>query len=395
MLKMKGILCILISLYIGSICALNEYLYPCTNTPDNSGILCDGVHINDNSLKYVYKNAINRQNNASNLIISNTELMRLESFGNYVFKNITIIDNSKLEYINANLFNSSKHVLKAVILKGNMKLTNEDLGTGTLFNMLNEASSYSRFDIHIENSMLGLVPDNAFVNKEVNTKFSGIALKTNKMMSIGKYAFSKLSNISFINVTHDELGLVDAYAFDNINNLNTIDLSFNKIKDVSSYAFNELNVNSIDLSNNEILVLPQYLFNNVDGNINLKFNKIKTIAEFAFNMDNTRVHPIRIDLSELGLMSDGITGNAFNVSNAIINLQSNSLESLPQQTFETFLNLNPNNQLEVENNQFECDCHMKWVLNQTYINRINGLFCHSHGVYIKMLTEPDLNPCVV
>jgi hypothetical protein len=293
---------------------------------------------------------------------------------------------------------------------------------------------FSVLEITLSNNNLRKIPERAFeCVEETKLKFRSLNFSNNNIDSIDSYAFSNLpkfeafnDNYPFISITNDVITTLRSFAFNNINGFNRIDLSNNRIESLESYSFNNLmKINSINLSNNSIKAIVSYTFNNMsnvnsinisynaieileengfngfDGNIDLKYNKIKIIGEFAFNnavkygdyISNPT--PIVIDFSNTSLKSNAFRENPFNVTNAKLIFNSNQLQYLPQETFEPFLALHSENRLEVKNNDFYCDCRMKWILNKTDPkHNIKGILCTTHKIYIYRLAINDLNKCI-
>ncbi len=434
----------------------DESLYPCCsyNVRKGKAILCEGNKVKDKNMKYLHRKTEVWPISRSRLTIRNTKLKTLQSIDTFYFEEIIIENNEQLEYINFTTFNESSKLRSLKVLKiiNNPSLINIYKDSGSLLELLNRINGslsnsggnrwHSVLEITLSNNNLKKIPEKAFEYMgETRLKFRSLNLTSNNIDSIEKYAFSNLPQYEvfdnyfpFISITNDVITTLRSYAFNNISGFNRIDLSNNRIESLETFSFNNLSkIGSINLSNNSIKNLASYSFNNltkiklinlsynsieilpengfneIDGNIDLSYNKIKIIGEFSFNMgvknfnldfiydkDYRRYStPIFVDFSNNSLKSDAFRENSFNVTNALLIFDSNQLQYLPQETFESFLNLHSNNRMVLRNNEFYCDCRMKWILSKTNPRyNIIGILCSTQEVYIHRLNIDDLNQCI-
>jgi hypothetical protein len=108
--------------------------------------------------------------------------------------------------------------------------------------------------------------------------------------------------------------------------------------------------------------------------LSLDHNNIKNIDELKFFSPTDGIeHSIEVFLNDNKLNENSFKGlkSQSNV-NVKLYLEDNNFEKLEAKDFENFVN-ESKNELYFGNNEFKCDCKMKWVLK--YGNSINNVWC--------------------
>ncbi len=353
-------------LIYSDVCNNKEDIYPCF-CGSNYWLICWGSSVKDKNMKNFFSKTFEYQI-ISALYINDTELTTIQQIGGLIFQEIHIENNRHLEYINSSIFNQSN----VITINNNPLLVDKHRGTDSLLKSITNIYPGNEIKITLNNNNLKRLSDHTFEN----------------MSSPYGYGIT-------LNLMNNNIKSIGNYAFNNITTTLSIDLSHNGIEIIKSYAFNNLYTTKlINLSHNAIETLPKNSFNNLGNDlcIDLSFNRIKMIAEFAFNSIGNM---ITIDLKYTKLRSEAIRKNSFNITDGALDLRYNHLQQLPRKVFNPFFNLSSNNVLNVENNDFYCDCHSKWILLNTNPRlNINGMLCTIHNVYIYELSLDDFNYCI-
>ncbi len=367
------------------VCSENEDIYPCFCGHSYFGydplLICTGSKINDKIMRKFSNKTFPDQ--WTTLYINDTKLITIQPFGGIGFSKIIIENNRHLEFINSSIFDQLNGKIRDITINNNPFLTDMKRGTDSLLNSIKNMIYTTRNMIStkeltftLTNNNFKRILDHTFENiyYSPHHDFYGITLNLtkNNIKSIGNYAFNNITTRSL-----------------------SIDLSQNGIEIIKSYAFNNLySTKLINLSRNAIEALPKNSFNNLGNNvcIDLSFNRIKMIAEFSFNLVGQRIY---IDLKYTKLRSEALRKNSFNITDGTLDLRYNHLQQLPRKVFNPFFNLSSNNVLNVENNDFYCDCHSKWILMNTNPRfNIKGMLCSIRDVYIYELSLDDFKNCI-
>jgi hypothetical protein len=358
-------------LIYSDVCNNKEDIYPCFCN-SNNWLVCWGSSVKDKNMKNFFRKAFESQT-FSALYINDTELTTIQQIGGLLFQEIHIENNRHLEYINSSFFNQSNEQICVITINNNPLLSDMHRGTDSLLKSITNVNPQNGITITLNNNNLKHISDHTFEN-----------------ISSSYYSYG-----TTLNLMNNNIKSIGNYAFNNITITLSIDLSHNGIEIIKSYAFNNLySTKLINLSHNAIETLPQNSFNNFWNNIyiDLSFNRIKMIEEFAFNLIGNM---ITIDLKYTKLRSEAMRKNSFNVTDGTLDLRYNHLQQLPRKVFNPFFNLSSNNVLNVENNDFYCDCHSKWILLNTNPRfNINGMLCTIRDVYIYELSLDDFNYCI-
>ncbi len=152
---------------------------------------------------------------------------------------------------------------------------------------------------------------------------------------------------------------------DIINTNYLVEIPINAFQTISKKS----KLTSINLSDNKISKLGSNAFNNLPNltNLVLKNNLITKLDDNSLTIANTENQKITVDLSNNKLTEKSFTKSTFiredNISIELI-LDNNTITTLPEDSFKNFL-ANNKNQLSLNNNKFNCDCNMKWILDKS------------------------------
>jgi hypothetical protein len=148
---------------------------------------------------------------------------------------------------------------------------------------------------------------------------------------------------------------------------------------------------NILLSHNKISKIGQYAFQALPHlkQISLDHNSIISLADYSFSFQSTQTGHIFLFLSNNLLDSKSFTVHTFGPHVSIaLDLEHNSFTDLPKVIFKPFLD-DKKNSLYLYNNNFSCDCSMKWILHKPQMENIYGVFCPKKQLNIFSLTEKD------
>ncbi len=120
------------------------------------------------------------------------------------------------------------------------------------------------------------------------------------------------------------------------------------------------------------------------GNLNLINNQISVLDDFAFALDPQFESPgtVDINLSNNNLTADSFTENSLKNLTAATSLRmylsNNLLTTISEKIFGNAISHSM--YFAFDNNPFNCDCNMIWLLNNTIKSRIYGeIQCHNFG----------------
>jgi hypothetical protein len=237
------------------------------------------------------------------------------------------------------------------------------------------------------------------------TIFDYIHIDNNqKLVKIDSHAFKSSPAMKSLMLVNNPK-LSDNSIFELARNLNpTESIGFvgNGIKEIPANAFNV---------NHTISSLKYFLLTN---------NKIEKIGANAFlghpNLLQITLHhnhilqldnnSLKLDYSKNGehdglvfifLSSNNLTASSFSAKtfgdiqhNALtVDLESNQIHELPESVFKALIEPE-GSVVYAYNNEFKCNCGMKWILEKKASNRIQGLYCANIQKSIQGLTEKEL-----
>jgi hypothetical protein len=179
-----------------------------------------------------------------------------------------------------------------------------------------------------------------------------------------------------------------------------LEFQFNDITEIPENAFKPNNGSNtslfdINLSHNQISKIGLNAFYGLDnlGDIQLQYNNLTTI-------DNCLNFPPNKYRRNIMLGNNQLTANSFNVSylkseeNMFMSIfvENNKFTTFPENIFSKYF-ANGKNEISLDGNKFECDCSMKWILdNSTKLSKlIHDLYCaNKYNKNIFSLNAEDL-----
>ncbi|KAJ2951600.1 hypothetical protein O0L34_g13756 [Tuta absoluta] len=263
------------------------------------------------------------------------------------------------------------------------------------------------FNVRVD-SALGYVPTKALHYLQ---KLRSINIKYGSIVEITSFSFANLTNLKEVSLSQNEIEGLQQYAFAHLPNITTINLEDNMIIEIPTLAFYDLpklqkliftknNISSIkdgafqhtfnllelDLNKNNIFHLNRRTFDGLANlrKLDLRRNRIYNLTEFTF-AELWNLQELLLGKNDLKFISE----RAFDGLSQLrkLSLDDNKLASLPKGLFEgvrglssldlrsnelhalTFDNIKPildnlkpqNSNLLLEENNFVCDCRLKWM----------------------------------
>ncbi|XP_063538476.1 connectin-like [Cydia strobilella] len=242
------------------------------------------------------------------------------------------------------------------------------------------------------------------------TNLKEVTLSTNQIETIQQYAFAHLPNITTINLednmiieigtdclfdlpklqklvlTKNNISSIKDGAFQRTFNLLELDLNKNNIFHLNRHTFDGLaNLRKLDLRRNRIYNLTEFTFAELWNlhELLLGKNDLKFISERAFD-GLSQLDKLSLDDNKLVALPSGWLEGARGLSS--LDLRSNELYAL---TFENirpiFDNLKPqNSNLLLEENNFVCDCRLKWMHSLRNETKSQNTKASLDGITCKM-----------
>jgi hypothetical protein len=177
------------------------------------------------------------------------------------------------------------------------------------------------------------------------------------------------------------------------------------IKELPTKAFILKNSNKnkklydLDLENNNIRRIRSNILDGILklGNLNLINNQISVLDDFAFALDPQFESPgtVDINLSNNNLTADSFTENSLKNLTAATSLRmylsNNLLTTISEKIFSNAISHSM--YFAFDNNPFNCDCNMIWLLNKTIKEKIyGGITClNFQGRDLFDIEESQLN----
>jgi Leucine-rich repeat (LRR) protein len=163
-----------------------------------------------------------------------------------------------------------------------------------------------------------------------------INLASNRIGDINEI-FSKLENLSVLNLENNSISQITEAAFNNLKSLDSLDLSYNHIKSLPSNVFKDLsNLQQLDLSYNNITQIDDNYFNGLFKikSLYLSNNQITKLSGNSFNSLNS--------LKYLFLSNNQINQSLNSLFINLINLIELDLSSNQMTTMELWPTYLPN-----------------------------------------------------
>ncbi|CAB3255962.1 unnamed protein product [Arctia plantaginis] len=263
------------------------------------------------------------------------------------------------------------------------------------------------FNVRVDGA-LGYIPTKALLYlqhlKSINIKYGNIVdiisyafanltnlkeagLSQNQIETLQQYSFAHLPNITTINLEDNMIIEIDAEAFVDVPKLQKLVFTKNNISIIRNGTFQHtFNLLELDLNKNNIYYLNRRTFDGLANlkKLDLRKNRIQNLTEFTF-AELWNLQELLLGKNDLRYLSE----RAFDGLSQLrkLSLDDNKLASLPSGLFEgvrglnsvdlrsnelhalTFDNIKPildnlkpqNSNLLLEENNFVCDCRLKWM----------------------------------
>ncbi|XP_068631529.1 connectin-like [Battus philenor] len=190
-----------------------------------------------------------------------------------------------------------------------------------------------------------------------------INLEENMIVEIGTDAFFDVPKLQKLIFTKNNISNIKDGAFQHTFNLLELDLNKNNIQNLNRHTFDGLaNLRKLDLRRNHIYNLTEFTFAELWNlqELLLGKNDLKYISERAFD-GLSQLRKLSLDDNKLAALPSGLFEGVRGLSS--LDLRSNELHALTFDNIKPILdNLKPpNSNLLVEENNFACDCRLKWM----------------------------------
>lgn len=223
-----------------------------------------------------------------------------------------------------------------------------------------------------------------FIPHSLPTDTKSLVVTGNRISRIGEDSFpTPMEHLTDLNLSGNELEVVDAKAFDNLPSLARLDLSDNEIKNFNESAFsinntlellnlsmsfhnytymygvlgalqsgNLFQLTVLDLSNVDVFVPPDSLFSSLPGLVSLSLRNSSIVS-----------------LQNVTLRAPALRD---------LDLRDNSLRDLPPSVVAEF-NRKPGLRVLMSGNPWRCDClieeTLSWLKNTTQVVDVDNLTC--------------------
>ncbi|CAG9788286.1 unnamed protein product [Diatraea saccharalis] len=238
--------------------------------------------------------------------------------------------------------------------------------------------------INIRYGNIADVTSFAFANL---TNLTDITLSQNQIENLQQYSFAHLPNITLINLEDNMILEISTEVFFDLPKLHKLVFTKNNISSIRDGAFlHTFNLLELDLNKNNIIHLRRRTFDGLANlrKLDLRRNRIYNLTEYTF-AELWNLQELLLGKNDLKYISE----RAFDGLSQLrkLSLDDNKLVTLPAHLFEgvrglssldlrsnelhalTFDNIKPildnlkpqNSNLLLEENNFVCDCRLKWM----------------------------------
>ncbi|XP_052742008.1 connectin [Bicyclus anynana] len=263
------------------------------------------------------------------------------------------------------------------------------------------------FNVRVDGA-LGYVPTKALQYlqrlKSINIKYGNIvdistyafanltnlkeaSLSQNQIETLQQYAFAHLPNLTVVNLEENMILEIGRDSFYDVPKLQKLVLSKNNISSISNGAFQHaFNLLELELNKNNIFHLNRHTFDGLANlrRLDLRKNRVYNLTEFTFaelwNLQElllgkndlkyiserafdglSQLRKLSLDDNKLGSLPSGLFEGVRGLSS--LDLRSNELHALTFDNIKPILdNLKPSgSNLLLEENNFVCDCRLKWM----------------------------------
>jgi len=194
----------------------------------------------------------------------------------------------------------------------------------------------------------------------------------------------------------------------NLNLLMRVRLDANNLTEIPAHAFtpkteNKGHIETLYLTENKIKSIGNHAFYGqpVIRVASIKNNLIERLDDYALTVSKSEgsIKTTSIYLNDNLLNEKSFTN--LSLSNPehddiSVHIENNRLTSLPKDIFGSFIISSNLSRLYLLDNEFVCDCSMKWVNQLAKVTglRFNEIFCSDHSEEdINLLTPADFGHC--
>lgn len=158
----------------------------------------------------------------------------------------------------------------------------------------------------LSNRQLAILPPRL---SEIVPAMSELSAANVGLVAVNKNAFEGLSHLKVLNVSRNEISVIESECFESLMELEVLDLSFNMIASIENNIFSQLNnLEVLNLEHNLLTKLPE-LENLLNLKIlNLSHNKIQELKEELFTVINV-IEEFYINSNQLHKINPKIVSN--------------------------------------------------------------------------------------
>ncbi|XP_045773869.1 connectin-like [Maniola jurtina] len=259
------------------------------------------------------------------------------------------------------------------------------------------------------------------------TNLKEVSLSQNQVEMLQQYAFAHLPNLTVVNLEENMILEIGRDSFFDVPKLQKLVLTKNNISSISNGAFQHtFNLLELELNKNNIFHLNRHTFDGLANlrRLDLRKNRIYNLTEFTFaelwNLQElllgkndlkyiserafdglSQLRKLSLDDNKLASLPSGLFEGVRGLSS--LDLRSNELHALTFDNIKPILdNLKPSgSNLLLEENNFVCDCRLKWMhslrnetQSQNTKDSLEGVTCKMDSPIVSSAYNkiPEENP---
>ncbi|XP_033758706.1 chondroadherin-like [Pecten maximus] len=208
-----------------------------------------------------------------------------------------------------------------------------------------------------------------------------------------RLVMSEFHSLRVLILRGNPLGMIERLTFRDFGyyRLEELDLSYCAISTLKHLALENLSrLRVLDLSHNSLATFDTAAFAGVTHlhSLDLSYNKLTEIDDMHLTL-SSRLRFINLDNNRITAIAD----NAFSGVTGLerLGLRNNRLHRITKLSLPTDMRRAP----ELNNNPWSCDCHMKWVTSDSYIQSLNASIACNYpsrlrGMEIFDIDDADL-----
>ncbi|XP_047534161.1 connectin-like [Vanessa atalanta] len=289
----------------------------------------------------------------------------LKNVGKLTFTNTRGV---QIKYIPKNALKHTNALLKLEVKYGNVAII-EPFAFANLSHVK---------EIILTDNQIRILKTNAFAH---HADLATIGLDTNAIVEINRDVFIDLPSLEKIYLTSNKITTIHDRAFVHLTNLRELEIDRNNLFSLNSETFSGLKkLEKLDLSGNSLEVIGDNTFVPLKNlrSLNLEGNKIQMLDEKAFKglsrlTSLSLAHNVLTEIDNNKIF-DGLKALS------LMNLKGNQLKMLKPDVMAPIVkNFYSNvSSLNVEDNNFPCDCRLDWFVY---------LMNHTRSPHLKLSIE--------